>query len=323
MASWTSLARRFVRCSQHAPKSVRIIAGLRRKFGLSIGAKRLAALGGASAVFVTATNSRARAQPGDNSWGYLLGGVGITVVVIAGGVAYTYYALQQQIKGLKRTLSEEDINQYLEHMSKLGGTEFPKDQLDDNLSQMAILFSFMTRGHVVLRGADAKEIEKRIAATKDPKEKDSLRMSQFLMRFMDHNRDSAVTFKEFLITSVLLARSQRGDSEALADLWFQVLDDDNDGFVTNEELQEWYKTMFDCGGLKPAPGLNKTQITEMVRKSAFEFDSNWDGKLDRKEIIAWIEGLKKKNNGVIPVCANMNVQFYAVQALAHGGVVRA
>ncbi|KAF0975395.1 hypothetical protein FDP41_005389 [Naegleria fowleri] len=109
---------------------------------------------------------------------------------------------------------------------------------------------------------------------------------EYLFRAMDANKDGTITFKEFLFfQSITAPTTQPLQFHELIDLAFDMYDEDNDGFVTAEEMRDSLRNMFKAKGMNVnSPDIERT-INTRIENLLKIADSNGDGKLTREEIV--------------------------------------
>jgi len=107
----------------------------------------------------------------------------------------------------------------------------------------------------------------------------------YLFRAMDQNKDGTITFKEFLIFQSITAPTVTPlNPDELIDMAFDMYDEDNDGYVTADEMKESLTNMFKARNLDVTSKEVKNTIEQRIQNLLILADENGDGKLTREEI---------------------------------------
>jgi neuronal calcium sensor 1 len=110
---------------------------------------------------------------------------------------------------------------------------------------------------------------------------------------MDQNKDGTITFKEFLIFQSITAPTTTplNPDELIDSIYlffiivaFDMYDEDNDGYVTAEEMKESLTNMFKARNLDVSSKEVTNTINQRIENLLVLADENGDGKLTREEI---------------------------------------
>lgn len=102
---------------------------------------------------------------------------------------------------------------------------------------------------------------------------------------MDANKDGTITFKEFLtFQSITAPTTQPLQPSELIDMAFDMYDEDQDGYVTEQELRDSLTNMFKARNLDVTSKEVQKTINQRVQNLLALADENGDGKLTREEI---------------------------------------
>ena len=103
----------------------------------------------------------------------------------------------------------------------------------------------------------------------------------FMMKLMDVDRNGTVEYSEFLEIMACLSY-HKGINKRTAAQYFRALDKDGDGFLSVEEIQNFYEIMGCADG--------KVRTQEQVEELVQSLDIDRDGKINFEE---FLEGINK------------------------------
>jgi len=108
----------------------------------------------------------------------------------------------------------------------------------------------------------------------------------YLFRAMDKNGDGKITFKEFLMFQSITAPTTKPlEVKELIELAFTMYDEDNDGYVTAEEMRDSLTNMFKAKGLNTDSPEIKKVIDQRIKNLLELADENGDNMLTAEEIM--------------------------------------
>merc|ERR1712018_743404 len=102
----------------------------------------------------------------------------------------------------------------------------------------------------------------------------------FMMKLMDADESGTVEFNEFLEIMAFL-HFNKGLNTRTAGQFFRALDKDGDGYLTADELGEFYKMV----GEANEGGPSKEEIEKLIQT----LDKDGDGKVDLQEFMDGID----------------------------------
>lgn len=108
----------------------------------------------------------------------------------------------------------------------------------------------------------------------------------YLFRAMDQNKDGTITFKEFLVFQSVTAPSQKPiEPEDFIEMAFTMYDEDNDGYITENEMLESLTNMFKARNIEVKSVEVKKTITTRITTLLKIADQNGDKRLTKDEIL--------------------------------------
>ena len=128
-------------------------------------------------------------------------------------------------------------------------------------------------------------------------ESDEATKRRLRRRFYDTDEDNVVSFAEYatihlLVTQIVVGTYNKESWDqtsigAMADLWFMVIDNDKNGYVTEDEVISWHKELISAGLFEVNDKYEENYIQNL--KADFRmYDTNGDGKLDKAEVVELI-----------------------------------
>merc|ERR1711944_237194 len=98
--------------------------------------------------------------------------------------------------------------------------------------------------------------------------------SHYVFSTLDHEDSGIITFEDFVIGLSILVR---GTTEEKVRWMFSLYDQDRDGFISREEMEDVVGSVFDLMGRTSDPILEEEVISERVDTIFEKLDLNGDG----------------------------------------------